>query len=70
MSQANLELVREVHDGWNRGETAVRRDIWHPDVEFLPLRSATEGEYRGLSGVEAYFRDTLEVFEKFEMNYE
>jgi ketosteroid isomerase-like protein len=62
--------VREAQDAWNRGETVVRGDVWHPDVEFLPLRSATEGGYHGLSGIEAFVADTLAVFEKFEMNYE
>ena len=70
MSQENVELVREAQEGWNRGETAVREDVWHPDVEFLPLRSATEGGYRGFSGIEAFIKDTLAVFERFEMNYE
>jgi ketosteroid isomerase-like protein len=70
VSQENVELVREVQDGWNRGETAVRSDAWHPDVEFVPLRSATEGGYRGFAGIEAFIKDTLEVFEKFEMHYE
>jgi ketosteroid isomerase-like protein len=70
MSQENVELVREAQDAWNRGETVVRADVWHPDVEFLPLRSATEGGYNGLSGIEPFVTDTLAVFEKFEMNYE
>jgi ketosteroid isomerase-like protein len=70
MSRQNVELVREAQEGWNRGETAVREEVWHPDVEFLPLRSATEGGYRGFSGIEAFIRDTLAVFETFEMHYE
>lgn len=65
-----MELVREMQEGWNRGETAVREEVWHPNVEFLPLRSATEGGYHGLPGIETFIRDTLAVFEKFEMNYE
>lgn len=70
MSVENVEVVREAQESWNRGETAVREEIWHPDVEFLPLRSATEGGYRGVSGIEAFVSDTLAVFEKFEVNYE
>jgi ketosteroid isomerase-like protein len=70
MSRENVEVVREAQESWNRGETAVREEIWHSDVEFLPLRSATEGGYRGVSGIEAFVSDTLAVFEKFEMNYE
>ena len=70
MSEENAALVREAQDAWNRRETDVRADVWHSDVEFLPLRSATEGGYHGLSGIEAFVTDTLAVFEKFEMNYE
>ncbi len=70
MSQENVELVREALDAWNRGETAIRADAWHPDVEVLPLRSATEGGYQGQAGIEAFIRDTLAVFEKFELSYE
>ena len=70
MSQENVELVRELQRDWNRGETAVRADVFHPDVEFLPLRSATEGGYRGISGVEAFVKDTVDVFDKFELHYE
>lgn len=31
MSQENVELVREMQQGWNRGETAVSEAAWHPD---------------------------------------
>jgi hypothetical protein len=67
MSQKNVELVRSLQDDWNRGVTAVDSDRFHPDLEFLPLRAATEGTYRGLAGFESFVADTLEVFEKFEM---
>jgi hypothetical protein len=70
MSQKNVELVRSLQDDWNRGDTTVDSDRFHPDLEFLPLRAATEGAYRGLSGFESFVADTLEVFEKFEMRYE
>jgi ketosteroid isomerase-like protein len=71
MSEENVELLRELEEDWNRGETEVRADVWHPDVEYLPLRSATEGAYHGLSGIEAFVTDTLAVFEKFELiNFE
>jgi hypothetical protein len=48
MSQENVELVRSIQDDWNRGDTTVDSDKVHPDLEFLPLRAATEGAYRGL----------------------
>src|SRR5207237_2688737 len=65
MSQENVELVRGVMDSWNRGE----RDLssFHPDVEWLPLRTATEGAYRGIAGIERFVADTEETFDKFEL---
>ena len=65
-----MELVRRLQNAWNRGDTTVRADMFHPDVEFLPIRAATEGAYRGLAGIESFVSDTLEVFERFEMNFE
>jgi len=46
------------------------RLYYHADVEYLPLRSATEGKYRGIAGIERFNADTEEVFEKFELHYE
>ena len=69
MSEENVELLREFQDAWNRGERDFS-DAYHPDVEFLPLRAATEGAYHGLSVIEAWIADTSEVFDKFDMNFE
>ena len=45
----------------------TQRRRYHPDVEFLPLRAATEGGYHGLSGIESFVSDTFDVFDKFEV---
>lgn len=72
MSEENVGLVRRGIDEMNRvGITDLDlRLYYHPDVEYLPLRSATEGTYRGIAGVERFNADTEEVFEKFEPQYE
>lgn len=70
MSKENVELLHSFQDAWNRGDTISLADYCHPDVEFLPLRAATEGAYRGIAGIETFIADTLEVFDKFEMRYE
>jgi ketosteroid isomerase-like protein len=72
MSQENVELVRRGLDAWSRGEIGEisLRSYYHPDVEYLPLRAATEGAYRGIAGIERFNADTQEVFEKFEPHYE
>ena len=51
MSQENVELIRRFVDEWNRGEIneSSIRATYHPDGVFLPLRSATEGVYRGIA---------------------
>ncbi len=65
-------MMRVALEEWNRGDRseAQVRAFWHPDVEFLPRRSATEGPYRGIDGVERFIADADETFEKFEQHYE
>ena len=72
MSQENVELVRRVFETPNVEDTdePELRSIFHPDVEFLPQRSGTEGAYRGIAGIQQFRADTEQVFEKFEVHYE
>ena|SRR5690349_1092286 len=74
MSKENVTLLRELTSEWNRdwdsGDLTVQPEHWDPQVEFLPLRAATEGPYRGISGIEAFVADTSETFDKFEFRTE
>src|ERR1700680_1731157 len=75
MSQENVSLLRLLEDRTNRGQMSQMsameiRSFFHPDVEFLPLRAATEGAYHGIAGIERFMADTEAVFEKFESHYE
>jgi ketosteroid isomerase-like protein len=70
MSEENVELLRQLQAAWNTGGEILFEDFFHPEVEFVPLRSATEGSYRGLAGIEAFSDDTREIFETFEMRHE
>ena len=67
-----VELTRQFGEALNRGEfsAAKLRLYLHPDVEWLPLRAATEGAFHGIAGMERFWADTEEVFEKFELRYE
>jgi ketosteroid isomerase-like protein len=67
----NLELARRVFDDWKLGEVdeIEVRSVYHPDVEFLPLRAATEGAYHGIAGLERFITDTEQIFEKFDFHY-
>jgi ketosteroid isomerase-like protein len=68
MSQENVKLLREAIDRWNRHEVSL--SAFHADVEWLPMRVATEGVYRGIAGIERFLADTEEVFDKFELHCE
>ena len=72
MSQANVEVVCRLNDAVSRGEVNEMeiRSFFHPDVEFLPRRTATEGAFHGIAGMERFRADTEEIFEKFEPHYE
>jgi ketosteroid isomerase-like protein len=72
MSQEHVALLRRINDGMNWGEINEMdfRSFFHPDVEFLPLRTATEGAYHGIAGIERWVADTEETFETFEPHYE
>ena len=75
MSQENVDLLRLLEDRTNRGQMSQMSDMeirsfFHPDVEFLPLRAATEGAYHGIAGIERFIADNEAVFEKFEPQQE
>ena len=71
MSQENLALLRRIEEVElsQMSEMEIRLSF-HPDVEFLPLRAATEGAYHGIAGIERFIADNEAVFEKFEPHYE
>jgi hypothetical protein len=66
MSEENTTLLGDAIESFNRGE--VNMSAFHPDVEWLPMRVATEGAYRGIAGIERFLADTDEVFEKFQLH--
>ena len=72
MARENVELLRRGMEEMNRvGLSEMNlRLYYHPDVEYLPLRSATEGAYHGIAGLEQFTADTDEVFEKFQLHFE
>jgi ketosteroid isomerase-like protein len=72
MPQENVDLVRRVFDTWKLGgvDQMEIRSVYHPDVEFLPLRAATEGGYRGIAGIERFVADTEEIFDRFDFHYD
>lgn len=58
-----LGLVRAAMEDFNRGDAEAFLDQTDPDIEWWPLRSATEGAYRGHEGVRAWFEETSALFD-------
>jgi ketosteroid isomerase-like protein len=79
MSEQNMEVVRQLFDAAERfgdadagGREALDAALncLDPDLEWTPLRAATEGTYRGHQGFEQWLADTEESFESFETRSE
>src|SRR5204862_21658 len=57
------ELARTSMAAFNRRDVEVVVRTFADDAEWWPLRSSTEGPYRGHDGIRAWFEDTAEMFE-------
>ena len=58
-----VEQARVNIDAFNRRDLDTIVESFAPEVEWWPLRSATEGPYRGHDGIREWFADTAEQFE-------
>jgi ketosteroid isomerase-like protein len=70
MSQENVEVVRRLMDAADRDDLPAVLACIDRAVEFIPLRAGTEGVYRGHEGVETFWADNRETFERFKPNYQ
>ena len=70
MSQANLELVRSIHEGWARGDFRVGSDLLASDFEWKQRADAVEpGSLRG-AAVGTALRHLFEVWENYRIEAE
>jgi ketosteroid isomerase-like protein len=65
----NVELFRRMVDSVTRGDEAAVQKLIDEEFDFEPLRTATEGTFRGHDGVRAFLQDTRENFDRFEPSY-
>ena len=56
-------FARAALEDFNNGYVDAFAARFADDAEWLPVRSATEGAYRGREGVRAWMRETSELFE-------
>jgi ketosteroid isomerase-like protein len=70
MSRENVQTVRRLLDAWAREDLPGALACLDPEVDWVPLRAATEGVYHGHEGVERFVADTSETFETFDPHFE
>jgi ketosteroid isomerase-like protein len=63
MSQENLELVRSIFAGWERGDYSSAE--WaHPEIELVAADGPTPGSWTGVAAMAEAWRETLSAFEE------
>src|SRR5690349_17097991 len=70
MSRENLDVTRQLLDAVARDDIPAALACLAPDLEWIPLRAATEGAFHGHGGFEKFVADTNENFETFEPHFE
>jgi ketosteroid isomerase-like protein len=66
MQEENVALFWEWVEALNRLDREWILDHVTEDVEFVPLRAATEGSFRGREGLGRFLKDTEESFDVFQ----
>ncbi len=64
MTSANLDLVRSILAGWERGDYGST-DWAHPEIEFVLADGPTPGRWIGVAEMAAGFRDWLSAWEDY-----
>ena len=65
-----VELARATFAAFNRRDVEAYLQAFAPDAEWWPLRSSTEGPYRGRDGIRAWVNDTAQTFDRFQVELE
>ena len=70
MAADNIELFQRAARVFGQGDVKTALELTSEDIEFIALRSATEGPYMGHEGIRKFLEDTRESFELFDPHYE
>jgi len=64
MASANLEVVRSIYSGWERGDFSSA--AWaDPDIEYRVVDGPEPSRWNGLAGMAEGWRDWLRAWEDF-----
>jgi ketosteroid isomerase-like protein len=55
-------------EAMNAGDAEAFVAISHPDIEFIPRRAPVQGAFHGHAGLRAFFADTAQNFDAFEVS--
>jgi ketosteroid isomerase-like protein len=70
MSQANVDAVRGLYDGWMSGDVERALECVGPEVVWEAIADAPDaGTYRGHAGVRRYMEDWLADFDFVPMEF-
>jgi ketosteroid isomerase-like protein len=64
MASANLELVRSIFAGWERGDFVGSTDWVDPEIEYVIADGPNPGRWTGLAGLWEGFRHFLSTWEE------
>jgi ketosteroid isomerase-like protein len=69
MSEANVEIVRKIHEAWRRrGGRETARELMAPDIEWVNPKEAVEpGRRHGLDAFDAALDSITETFDRVEV---
>ncbi len=67
--ESNARRFVEGNQAINEGDLERLIELSDERIHLEPLRAATEGAFEGHEGIRAFWRDTRESFEVFELNY-
>jgi ketosteroid isomerase-like protein len=69
MAEEDVERLKAGFDALNLGKLEAALEMADPEVVFEPLRSPVSGAYHGHDGIRAFFADTVEMFDRFQVEY-
>jgi len=70
VASEDVDRVRAALAAWREGDEDAYLRHQHPEVEFIPMRSVTEGVFHGHEGIRRFLADTRENFEYFDIDVE
>ncbi len=61
MSRENIDALRAIYDEWQKGNLRAGRDLYDPDVLFIP-GGPDAGRYLGVEGIADFMRMYLDAW--------